>query len=146
MLRLNVIFRRISRCELGDGSMVCFWDDLWTDSELSQEYPRLASFAINGDISLMDAMQAEDLDSLFFHPLSQQAFEEFENLQAQPQLLPYNDAAVDRWVPILGNRYTSRRFYSQVFSNVQVHPVFKAIWKSKCTPRIKFFAWLVLVD
>ena len=67
--------------------MVCFWDDLWTDSELSQEYPRLASFAINGDISLMDAMQAEDLDSLFFHPLSQQAFEEFENLQAQLQLL-----------------------------------------------------------
>jgi hypothetical protein len=24
--------------------------------------------------------------------------------------------------------------------------VFRVIWKSRCTPRVKFFAWLVLVD
>jgi hypothetical protein len=34
VLRLNIIFRGIAKCELGDGSSVCFWDDLWTDSVL----------------------------------------------------------------------------------------------------------------
>ena len=52
----------------------------------------------------------------------------------------------DSRVPIWGNRYTSRRFYNQVFSNMDAHPIFKAVWKSSCTPRIKFFAWLILVD
>jgi hypothetical protein len=27
-----------------------------------------------------------------------------------------------------------------------LHDVFEIIWKSKCTPRIKFFTWLILVD
>ena len=45
----------------------------------------------------------------------------------------------DSRVPIWGNRYTSRRFYHQVFSNMDAHPIFKAVWKSSCTPRIKFF-------
>ena len=94
----------------------------------------------------MEAMQAEDLDSLFFLPLSQQTFQEFKDLQARLQLIPYDDTAIDQWVPIWGNKYTSRRFYSHIFSNVQAHPIFKAVWKSKCTPRIKFFAWLILVD
>jgi hypothetical protein len=29
---------------------------------------------------------------------------------------------------------------------VEAHPVFKIVWKSRCTPRNKFFAWLILVD
>jgi hypothetical protein len=28
ILRLNTIFRNISKCELGNGASVCFWDDL----------------------------------------------------------------------------------------------------------------------
>jgi hypothetical protein len=99
VLRLNTIFRRIAKCELGNGSSVYFWKDLRSQSVLSQEYLRLASFATNGDISVMEAMQAEDLGSLVFLPLSQQAFQEFENLQAQLQLIPYDDTALHWWVP-----------------------------------------------
>jgi hypothetical protein len=80
-----MIFRGISNCNLGNGSYVCFWDDLWTDSVLSQTYPRLASFARNEGASVLEVKQAEDLDSLFLLPLSQQAFEEIELLQAQLQ-------------------------------------------------------------
>ena len=110
VLRLSIIFRRIAKCELGDGSSACFWEDLWSELVLSQDYPRLVSFATNGAISAMEAMQAEDLDSLFFLPLSQQAFQEFEDLQARLQLITYDDTAIDQWVPIWGNKYTSRRF------------------------------------
>ena len=67
-------------------------------------------------------------------------------MQAQFQDLPYDVDAADRWIPIWGNQYTSRRFYSEVFKNMEAHPVFKVIWKSRSTPCIKFFAWLILVD
>jgi len=40
-------------------------------------------------------MEAIDLDSLFLLPLSQQAFEELETLQAQLQDIPYDEDAVD---------------------------------------------------
>jgi hypothetical protein len=95
VLRLNIIFRGISKCALGDGSSVCFWDDLWTDSVLSSKYPRLASFARKDGISVLEVMQAEDLDTLFLLPLSQQAFEEMENLQAQLQAQPYDELSSD---------------------------------------------------
>jgi hypothetical protein len=54
--------------------------------------------------------------------------------------------AADRWTPIWGNHYISRGFYSEVFKNMEAHSVFKVIWKSRCTPRVRFFAWLILVD
>lgn len=146
VLWLNVIFRSIAKCELGNGSSVCFWDDLWTDSVLAQTYPRLASFARNDGVSVLEVMQAEDMDELFLLPLSQQAFEELKNLQAHLQTLPYNMNNEDRWIPKWGNTYTSRRFYSKVFSNIEAHPIFKVVWKSQCTPRVKFFVWLILVD
>ena len=107
VLRLNTIFRDVTRCELGNGSSICFWDDLWADSVLSQTYPRLASFARNEGASMRKVMQADDLDSLFLLPLSQQALEELEELQNQLQDIPYDDDATDKWVPIWGNTYTS---------------------------------------
>ena len=85
-------------------------------------------------------MEAVDLDSLFLLPLSQQAFEELETLQAQLQDIPYDEDAVDRWIPVWGNTYTSWRFYSRVFKNMDTHLIFKIIWKFRCTPRVKFFA------
>jgi hypothetical protein len=35
---------------------------------------------------------------------------------------------------------------THVFSAMEAHPIFKMVWRSRCTPRIKFFAWLILVD
>lgn len=33
-----------------------------------------------------------------------------------------------------------------VFNNLDAPLIFKKMWSSKCTPRIKFFAWLMLAD
>ena len=46
-----------------------------------------------------------------------------------------------------GNQlYSSSRYYNLVFQHFPVSPIFKRLWQSKCTPRLKFFAWLLLVD
>jgi hypothetical protein len=96
VLRLNMLFRGVAKCELGDGSSVCFWDDLWSDGVLAHKYPRLASFARKDGISVSKVMQAEDMDTLFVLPLSVQAHEELELLQDQLQDLSYDEFGTDR--------------------------------------------------
>lgn len=91
-------------------------------------------------------MMQQDLDDIFFLPLSTQAFEELLILHNLLDSTEYDDGISDLWTPVWGNKYTSRCFYSHAFSNVEAHPIFKAMWKCSCIPRIKFFAWLVLVD
>jgi hypothetical protein len=146
VMRLNVIYRGFARCTLGDGSTVSFWNDLWSDTLLSSEYPRLYSFAANKSISVQSLMSEQDLENIFFLPLSTQAHEELLSLQDYLHNIPYDEDGADSWTPTWGPKYSSRRFYAHAFSGVETHPVYKMLWKSKCTPRIKFFAWLVMVD
>lgn len=42
--------------------------------------------------------------------------------------------------------YSSRKYYKSVFSNLPASPIYKKMCHSKCTPRMKFFMWLVVVD
>lgn len=95
ILRLNVVYRGFARCTIGDGSIVCFWDDLWSDSVLSIQFPRLASFAHDISNSVLDVMQEQDLDSIFLLPLSQEAFEELEHLQSQLMSTPFDPQQKD---------------------------------------------------
>jgi hypothetical protein len=146
VLRLNILFRGIAKCEIGDGRTVCFWDDIWTNHVLSYRYPRLNSYARSKGASVYEILHAEDLDSIFLLPLSTEALVEFEELQNLLQQLEYDETLQDKWMPIWGSRYTSKKYYSYVFKNVEAHPIFKIIWKSRCIPRVKFFAWLIFVD
>lgn len=119
---------------------------MWLDEILSHKYPRLASSSKIDGILVLEVMQAEDLDTLFMLPLSVHALQELDLLQEQLQELDYDETSKDSWKPVWGDKYTSRRFYSQVFDPIEAHPIYKIIWKSRCTPHVKFFAWLVLVD
>jgi hypothetical protein len=49
------------------------------------------------------------------------------------------------WHPFGGNGFTSKKFYAYIYDLMQAHPVLKLIWGSQCTPRIKFFVWLISV-
>jgi hypothetical protein len=72
-------------------------------------------------------------------PLSDEALEELEALQGQLQEIEYDQERGDKWKPVWGSKYTSRKYYNHVFSNFEAHPIYNIIWKSRCTPRIIFF-------
>jgi hypothetical protein len=147
ILRLNVLYRGIAKCTIGDGSTVTFWGDLWTSDILSIKFPSLFSFALNPDISVKDIVLAEGLDTIFQLPLSQPAFDELLELQTQLQSYTFQTDSADSWSLLWGNQvYSSRRYYNLLFQNFQASPIFTKLWKSKCTPRLKFFAWLLFVD
>jgi hypothetical protein len=145
--RLNTIFRGIARCTIGDGTTLTFWEDLWTDEILAHHFPRLYSFARNSSISVNEVLSAEDLDSLFWLPLSEEAFDELQSLQDVLMTQTFDEQTKDVWLYQWGNAtYSSRKLYKLAFQNVPAHPIFAWLWKFKCTPRVKFFVWLVLVD
>jgi hypothetical protein len=123
ILRLNVIYRGIARCSIGDGSTVLFWNDLWTDGILSHEFPRLYSFALDQNISVKGIMEVGHLDDLFSLPLSAQAFEEYQLLQSKLQEIQYDVTITDKWNFIWGNGiYTSRKFYALGYSHMDALP------------------------
>ena len=147
ILRLNIIYRGIARCTIGNGSIVTFWDDLWTNDILSFKYPRLYSFAKEQRISVQKITQTEGIPEIFTLPLSEQAMEELLSMQHDIQQVNYDVGSNDVWTFLWGNnQYTSSRFYKLAFKYLQVPKTFKWVWNSKCTPRLKFFAWLVLMD
>jgi hypothetical protein len=68
-------------------------------------------------------------------------------MQDALHLMEYDPTTEDSWIFMWGNqKYSSQCYYQLVFENLHSSPVFKLLWKSKCTNRIKFFMWLVLVD
>ena len=138
--------RGIALCTVGDGASVSFWDDLWAGEVLSSKFSCLYSFAANTGISVKQIMLSEDLDSIFNLPLSQVAHDQLLDFPFI-QSVSYDPERKDVWTFIWGNAtYSSRKYYKMVFQNYHPSPIFKKIWKSKCTPRLKFFAWLLFVD
>jgi len=97
VLRLNVLYRGIARCSLGDGSTVLFWGDLWGPVVLAQAFPNLSQAATNTSASVMDIMAAPDLVSIVNLPLSQQAYEELVDMQDLLSSIANVPGSNDHW-------------------------------------------------
>lgn len=52
----------------------------------------------------------------------------------------------DAWIYDWGHKYSSRKFYQFYFRDVECDDSFKWIWKSRCTMKLKVFAWLLLLE
>lgn len=81
VFRLNTLYRGVARCTIGDGSIVLFLEDLWSQEILATTFPRLFSFAHNEHASVKHIMDAHDLESIFHLPLTQEAHHEMLDLQ-----------------------------------------------------------------
>ncbi len=69
ILRLNTVFRAISKITPNQGDSFLFWKDLWSNDILQESMTNLFSFASNEDISLK-AFQNQELHQNFKLPLS----------------------------------------------------------------------------
>jgi hypothetical protein len=92
-------------------------------------------------------MEAEYLDYIFQLAFTEEAMQELLLLQDQLQQTHYSSDATDIWSFFWGTqKYSPKKFYTLAFRHLDVSLVFEWIWKSKYSPRLKFFAWLVVVD
>ena len=142
-------YRGMTTCNVGSGDSILLWKDKWEGSvPLAIQHSRLFSFALEPDISVSSALQTEDLTSLFWLPMSPQAFEEFQSLQDTiASLRLQNRPTTDAWVYSQNNGiYTASSYYQFMFNGLVVGPIFQKLWKSRSLPKLKVFAWLLFVD
>ena len=117
------------------------------DQPASMVYPRAFSYAINEDVSAKDFLTANTLGENFHLPLSAHAIQELRSAQEETAEILLDTHATDQWSYLWGSdHYSSSRFYNFCFREIVPHESFNWIWKCKCTPKIKFFCWLLLSD
>jgi hypothetical protein len=100
---------------------------------------------LNTQISARDVYMEEDLEDLFYRPLSQLAYHQFQEvvlLLQQNQISDKNDV----WSYVWGDKYTSASFYKLIHAHIKVPSIYKWLWKSSCIMKTKVFAWLLLSD
>jgi hypothetical protein len=147
IFKLTPLFRGIASCQVGDGTTVLFWKDSWMEHIASEKYPRAFSFALDADKSVQDFITAPTLADNFWLPVSSQAREEIRDLQNTSRELMLDSQDRDRWVYDWGATvFTSQKYYQYCFRDITVHAAYGWLWKSKCTPKMKFFCWLLISD
>jgi len=57
----------------------------------------------NSRLSVKNVLETEVLDTLFALPLSEEAYIQFQDLQAELLSIPYEEEQVDRWVLMWGS-------------------------------------------
>ncbi|XP_073357964.1 uncharacterized protein [Aegilops tauschii subsp. strangulata] len=147
VLKLTPEFRGISRVNIVCGTMALFWKDLWTDQLLSESHPRAYSYAVNEDVSVRDFLGITSLGMAFHLPLSPRAHDEVRNLQLIATTTQPMTATSDVWHYVWGKTtFKSMDYYKFFFREILSHQVFRWLWRSKCTMKLKVFAWFLLND
>jgi hypothetical protein len=149
VLKLVDNFRGVSSVKPGRGNTFLFWSDSWeingSSRPLKDRYPRLFSFVLNENMSAAQVYDQGDFSSLFYRPLSIEAYGEFQELQEIMRSSPLS-LEPDVWGYVWGERYTAASFYTHIHAHIQTPRVYKWLWKSCCIMSHKTFAWLLLVD
>jgi hypothetical protein len=144
---LSHIFRGIAVSYVNDGCSTLFWKDKWLSNINSEEFPRAFSYTKNEDVTVREFLTANQLSQNFTLPLSPQAIEEVRTLQRLAAHIDFSNDSHDTWTYDWGAAtYTSSAYYKFCFRECTTHVSFLWLWKSKCTLKLKFFWWLVLVD
>jgi hypothetical protein len=107
---------------------------------------RAYSFCLNEDMSAKEFLTAHSLSQNFYLPLSTVALSEVRQLQQLASSISLADQDRDSWAYPWGAAYTSKAFYQFCLKDSITHDAFNWIWKARCTPRVKFFCWILFFD
>jgi hypothetical protein len=145
---LSEIYRSISTSKPADGCSTLFWKDFWHSTDLlCDRFPRLFSYALDEDTTVARFLQFNSAEHLFALPLSTQAFEEYSNIQTIIQEVRLDASCSDSRIFCWGSsQYTSSKYYKFIFAAIPTDKILSSLWKSKCLPKLRVFAWLLIKD
>jgi hypothetical protein len=148
ILRLHVLYRGVAVCSPSRGDTVAFWEDIINGALQSEIFPNLVAYAKDPKASLWKLRNEGSLINCFNIPMSRAAYNELLLLQQFFDSLHVLDLCEkDSWHFIWGQQiFTLSKYYQYQYKNLQPSRVVLSVWKSKCTPTVKFFFWLLLND
>jgi hypothetical protein len=144
MIKLLPNFKGLAHPVIGNGKSISFWDDQWSQNIARQKFPELFSFVKNTKLSIKEAKEQDQFAGFFHLPISEQAYEQYLELQAAWEQIALNNTH-DRWQYIWGSDdYSSQKAYRHFMGQSQIHPIYRHLWKSNCQPKHRVFYWLWL--
>lgn len=90
-LKLLNTYKSHATCFPQDGKTIGFWQEAWDEIPKSQLWPHLYSFSKQQQISLHEIVHTEDMSDHFHLPLSEEAYEEYLQLEQCLQDLNLNE-------------------------------------------------------
>jgi hypothetical protein len=141
-------YRSVTQCSVGSGTSVLFWKDFWREGELlCDKFHRLFSYVLNEDMSVAKISMIQNLISCFVLPLSVEAYDKFQQVSQLIADHLTDSSAQDQRVFVWGSsKYAASKFYNLMFAQLPKDPALNAIWKSRSMPKLKVFAWLLMLD
>jgi hypothetical protein len=130
IISLSDEYRSITKSEVGNGSSVLFWSDLWKDNLLDSSFPRLFSYAKDKLQLVKEFFERESVLDNFHLSLSVQAHEEMADLQVILHNASLNPESNESWIFKLGTKcFRPSKVYKQAFDHIATdHP---SCWMEK---------------
>ena len=117
-MKLSPIYRGISTCTIGQGTLSLFWKDDWGNEILQEKYPCLFSYVLKEDTSVLEFCNSAEASDKFHLPLSLEALQEWHQIQQtitdDLQLTDESDSWKYQW----GHKFTAKKFYNYCFRDV----------------------------
>jgi hypothetical protein len=141
-------FSRMLKFEVGDGTRVRFWDDVWcTDGSLKEAYPELFRIARNKDACVANNFQRQG-DSIhrevtFSHLAQDWEMESFLSFLEILYSVTITGIGEDKvyWLPSKDHIFQVKSYYDTLTCKREGWFPWKSIWKAKVPPRVAFFTW-----
>lgn len=146
ILKLLDKSKGLAKPNINNARSCCLWLDLWNSNVPMHSYPELFSFARSKTTILAEAKSRDSILSLFHLPLSQQAFDQLNQLRSDLQQINLNEEA-DHWSCIWNTgKFSVPKAYKHLKGHRTIHHSYNWIWKCSCQYKHKVFAWLILKD
>lgn len=143
-LKLLPIYKDYAVSIVHNGQTLHFWSDNWNGEQKATTWPHLFSFAKNQQLSILDLWQTDDLTEHFHLPLSEEAYEQFQELEQFLQDLTIT-TEYDQWqLPVGANCYKVSTVYKLLSPAPDILPALRWLWKTCCQLKHKIFYWLLI--
>jgi hypothetical protein len=144
-------FRRFSKYEVGEGSKIRFWDDVWCgERALKEEHPGLFSIARLKEASITDNMERSS-NSIQWNIQFTRLMHDWEVGELASFYKSLYDCKLrgegkDKlwWVPSRKGLFEVKSIYRALSHRGPVSFPWKSVWKSKAPPRVAFFVWMAV--
>jgi hypothetical protein len=138
--------------EVGNGSRVLFWQDVWCgELPLKTVSPALFNIACAKEAWVEENMDivngAIHWNAMFVRPVHDWELEEFLRFFKLLYSLQIRYGGVDRicWIPSKRKNFEVKSYYKVKVNAEPVDGPWKIIWRSKAPPRVVFFVWTAVL-
>jgi hypothetical protein len=136
------------RYEIGNGSKVLFWHDVWCgEIPLKNLFPELFLIARRKDAWVEEIMQRQNgtilWNIMFSRSVHDWEVEAVSRFFGMLYTLKVSSEGEDKlcWVPARKKSFEVKSYYKILSSPIQSSFPWKSIWKVNVPPRVAFFVW-----